>query len=380
MFLGFCNLAFGQNTQSLDSTLQALMDRNIKNKGRKAVHNIQLSLNYQDQYIFHGSAGLDKKNGQPMTDLHQFKIASVTKTFTAVIILQMVEEGQLKLDDLVSEYLDKELIETIHIYKGKSYGNQITIEQLLGHTSGLADYFFDDWRFLLGLKINPRRSWTPDKILGKFYKHRMNKKAKFAPGTSFHYSDTNYLLLGLIIEKLNNASLASQYRSRIIEPLNMDYTYFDIVETGTDKLMHQYMNGRNVTKNMNTSMDWAGGGLVSTTRDLTTFIKALFNCDLFENKSTLDLMLPKEGSGYGLGLSRSRYHIRFGEDAEPTLFLGFGHTGFWGVYMRYIPSEDISLVYSIGQVNAKGNYGVDLGGKPISVTLKEFGYDPSKKH
>jgi D-alanyl-D-alanine carboxypeptidase len=360
----------------LDSLAHEYMNGIIKHKGRKAIHNVQMSLIFKDKYVFHGAAGLVKKNGSNLTADHKFKIASVTKTFTSTIILQLMEEGKLKLTDSLPQYFDKELVDKLLIIDGESFGNRITIKQLLSHKSGLKDYIFEDWKFLLAQLIKPGRAWTPETLLENYFKHNLNKKSKLKPGEAFHYSDTNYLLLGLIIEQLCNTSLAEQYQVRIAVPLGLKDTYLDPYDLDTTGMMHQYRKRRNVTEKLNASMDWAGGGLISTTKDLANFIQSLLENKLFQHTSTLDLMvtcdsLDETAYGYNFGIERQDFPISdYLEGATDTMTI-FGHSGYWSVNMYAFPEEDITLVMSIGQVyDDKKDY--NPLGKLISACFAAF--------
>jgi len=353
--------AFAQihsNKQKLDSLANHYMKNLLHYKGRKPIYNVQMSVQFKDKYKFHGAVGIIQKKGTILPDNYKFKIASVTKTFTSTIILQLLEEDKLNLSDHISKYLDKDIIDNLLFINGESYGNEITIQQLLNHTSGLADYIFDDWRFLASLQIKPSKKWTTESLLSSYFKHNLNKKGKNKPGKGYHYSDTNYLLLGLIIKKICKTSLSEQYQTRIIKPLNLKHTYFDLNNFDTDSIMHQYRNKRNITKKLNTSFDWAGGGLISTTKDLSIFINALFSDKLFKNPTTLDLMInckSKEQNGwcYGLGLERVNVaKSKFTEENKNNIVM-IGHSGYWGIYMYHFPEENITIVLSIGQVNHK---------------------------
>jgi D-alanyl-D-alanine carboxypeptidase len=183
-----------------------------------------------------------------------------------------------------------------------------------------------------------------------YFKYGLNKKAHSVPDSGYYYSDVNYFLLGLIIEKISGQNLANQFRSRIFEPLKMNNTYFEYYEPamGNGKMAHSFLGKRDITKTLNTSYDWAGGGVISNTTDLATFLKGLFECKLFKNSSTLKEMttfLPhtlQSGkiSYYGLGL----YRYDFDNDY-------YGHGGFWGCLIAYCPANKTTFCGSINQVN-----------------------------
>ena len=173
----------------------------------------------------------------------------------------------------------------------------------------------------------------------------------FKPGEGFHYSDMNYMLLGFVIEKVTGKSLADNIRSRILDPLKMENTYFEYYEPARGKLQQvdTYLNRLNVTKKINTSYEWAGGGLVSNTKELSRFIESVFKYKFF-SREMLDRMID---------LSPAQ---EFHKDAGMGIFLYsingrsfYGHGGFYGSIMLYSPEQRISLTVNIGQAEADLN-------------------------
>jgi len=308
---------------------------------------------------------------QPAEKDFQFKIASVTKTFTSTVILQMAGEGLLDLDVPMYEYLsgcDFIRIDDIHIIDGKSYGKEITIRQLLQHRSGIADMFFDKFDvFMEHWNNNRTKQWSPEKLFAYFYEQEINTLTHFPPGEGFHYSDVNYFLLGLIIEKVSGETLPEQIRKRILEPLEMDNTWFEYYEepAGHQKTAHAFQGPEDVTIGGNTSFDWSGGGLVSTTKDLAIFIQAVMNGKLFKDPGTLkqmmDLCQTAWGFEYGLGL--------IGFTINGTKY--YGHSGFWGVVMIYQPEMKQTLCLCFNQASAPFNY-IKLSADIIGIATKEL--------
>ena len=154
----------------------------------------------------------------------------------------------------------------------------------------------------------------------------------------------NYVLLGLIIESIEELELHETIRNRILIPLKMADTYFEFYEnpTNKDNLVNQYFGNINFSK-LNTSFDWAGGGLVSTNQDLSIFIKALFEYKLINTKSLkkmIDVKFTKESEyRYGLGVYESIYNGK----------TYIGHYGFYGTYVGYCPESKTVISYSINQ-------------------------------
>jgi D-alanyl-D-alanine carboxypeptidase len=325
--------------------------KNLKINGDKPVVNILAFLKNEEQdYTFHHGFGwIDLTEKMEVSKDQTFKIASITKMFTSVVILQLMEENKIDLDEPAYTYLkDLEYIrfDSLLVFDNKTYGKQLTIRQLLSHRSGLADLFVDaEDQFNAYVIENKQEKWEPEKLFSKYYEFGVNKMAKFEPGESYAYTDVGYFLLGLCIEQITGTSLADQYRIRIIEPLKMDYTFYEYHDEPIKKIeqAHAYIEEMDATAELNTSYDWAGGGLVSNTYDLSVFIDNLFKNKLFRESNTLNLMIDNNMYGYGISI--------FTFDNKKY----FGHLGFWGSGVFYNPKNGITIVLSINQVNPPFN-------------------------
>ncbi len=343
-------IGFAQNIEGI----RALMQSKINPEGKNPVHSIQVYI-YKGDTVFNEAVGYSDGNTLVANKHNQYKIASITKTMTSVVILQLQEEGKLNITDTLSKFLaDSKVarLNDLHIHKGVSYGNTITIQQLLQHRTGLADIFTDAaFRFYLNEYLNKKQEWNSEKLMNRYYKYGLNKKTHFPPDSGYYYSDVNYFLLGLIIEKITGETLAQQFRKRIFEPLHMSQTFFEYYEPsmGSGKMAHSFLGKRDITKILNTSYDWAGGGVVSTNADLATFLRGIFEGKLYKKDSTLSLMttmLPhtlKSGrvSYYGLGL----YQYIFNGEKY------YGHGGFWGSIIAYNPAKKLIFCGTVNQVN-----------------------------
>ena len=349
--LSYAQVSSDIRTDSITSFLMFYLNP----EGERPVNNILVY--YDDpEYSYYNAVGMADGKSEPVGRDFQFKIASVTKTFTAVVILQMAEEGLLDLDDPMYRYLsgyDFVKIDEIHLIDGKSYGKEVTIRQLLQHRSGIADMFFDKFEaFLDHWNDNRMEQWNPEKLFEYFYDQEINKLTHFLPGEGFHYSDVNYFLLGLIIEKVSGETLPQQIRTRILEPLQMNNTWFEYYEdqAGNQKIAHAFQETEDITSGRNTSFDWSGGGLVSTTADLAIFIQALMNGKLYREPETLTGMMnvcpTAWGFEYGLGLIAFTFNGR----------KYYGHSGFWGVVMVYQPELRQTLCLCFNQAAAPFNY------------------------
>src|SRR5256714_12967268 len=222
----------------------------------------------------------------PSGDTH-FRIASNTKTMTAAVIMLLAQEDKLRLDDPVSNYVPD-----------VPNGDKITVSELLNMRSGLYTYD-DDPAFWAVLERDPTKVWTPAEVLAIAFKH----PPYFPPGTDFHYSNTNYALLGLIAEKIDGKPLAQIMHDRLFGPLGLKDTMLPAITSNTlpEPYSHGYLYGgcsfRNLTDkpyppdiqaavkagtlkpddctDQNSSYASAAGGVISTANDCATWIKAL---------------------------------------------------------------------------------------------------------
>lgn len=257
----------------------------------------------------------------PRADTH-FRAASNTKTMTAAVIVLLVQERKLRFDDPVSEYI-----------QGVPNGDNITISELLRMRSGLHNYTSAP-ELATSLDHDPTRVWTPEELLAMAFK----RPPLFAPGKQYEYCNTNYVLLGLIVEKLESAPLAKVFQDRLFGPLGMKHTLLpaNMSNTIPEPYSHGYLYGSssyalvdapypadlqaaakagtlkpNDDTGQNPSYAWAAGGIISTADDLATWMRALvwgkvFDADYqrqwIESPEPMDPNNPK-GQRYGYGIS-----------------------------------------------------------------------------
>ncbi len=346
--------------------LQALLNGCIDHEDENPVHNALLLVEGPG-FKFKGAAGLADGAAEAMTPGHAYMIASISKTFTATVALQLVEEGRLSLDDTLGEFFAASpfvRLDTLQVYDGVSVGRRVTVRDLLGHTSGLGCYMGGDPRFIEYIIANPETRWTPAMMMDKYFEYHLNRKPAFAPGQGWEYTDTNYMLLALIIEQVTGNPLHMEYRKRILEPLGLADTYLEFYEEprGTAPLSHAYYGGLDINDNVNTSFDWGGGGIVSTLGDLSTFYRALLKGRLFEKPATLDAMLAgtkdEERWNYGFGIKRMMIDGR----------AFYGHPGAYSCDAYYCPDEDVSVILTINQMNSKDRK-ENLRGAAVGLVL-----------
>ena len=244
------------------------------------------------------------EDGTPMLTDDRLEIGSNTKSFTIVLLMQLVEEGVLSLDDPLSKWLPDQAAALPN-------GDQITLHELAQHTSGIWDYADE----VIGDgTTDPEKliqGYTPDELIQYAID---NGTPDFAPGEEgqWKYSNTGYILLGMVIEAASGETMGDLYQSRIFDPLGMETAVFlnGVPEDGsiTDGYWWTEDGDMVNTTNWNTTQGWVAGSHAMTAEDLLKYAKALSAGDLFQNPDTLDQMLTFDPNGmggmlpYGLGL------------------------------------------------------------------------------
>lgn len=318
------------------------------------VHNAFLHVFSPSQKINWSFVGGQFQNGDAVTAANPFYTASIGKTFTATAIAVLAENGMLKFDDKITRFLPDSIVKNLHMLNQTEYTNEISIAQLLQHTSGLPDYFEGETtdgsaNILELLFANPDRLWSPYETI-RFAKEKM--QPLFAPGTAYHYTDTEYVLLGLIVENVSGMSLHDFFRTSFFEPFDMKNTYMFLrsqpIEE-TPKTAETYADKTEITTMQSLSADWAGGGLVSTTADLNTFMHALFSGKIIseETLKKMQTWIPEtHGMEYGFGLRKISFKQLF--PTLPDLHV-LGHSGSTGSFLYYCPELDVYLAGTLNQ-------------------------------
>jgi len=267
-------------------------------------------------------------------DLH-FRIGSITKTFTATVILQLVDEGKLSLGDKLEEYVG-----------GFKYGDQITILQLCNNTSGIFNY--GDAPGLVEENVShPQRHWSPEELIDL----ASSGEPSFPPGTGWKYSNSNFLLLGVIIEQVTGNDLGSEIEARITQPLGLDSTFLPADCEFGGPHSHGYVQwdgrwgktepaGLDDVTYWDPSHAWAAGGMISTLEDLRVWAKALATGELLSEEMQRERLAWVQMPGgesldmkYGMGIFSMGGLI--------------GHDGMlWGYNtgMYYYPEHDATIV------------------------------------
>jgi D-alanyl-D-alanine carboxypeptidase len=269
-----------------------------------------------------------------------YKIASLTKTYTAAVVLQLVAEGKLRLSDSIERWVPG-LVPN---------GRAITIRQLLNHTSGLAEFDTDPRYLKPYLSGNFGFYWAPRKLV----KLGVSHKSLFPPGATKHtsYSNTNYVLLGLAIEAATGNSIGAELRNRIFRPLHLDKTSYQTKPGLPSPYAHGYLvlgkpPATDVT-GLSPSLSPASGAIVSTAEDVADFYRALLSGhvvrpDLLRAMKTTILEARPDipGQRYGLGLEQ------FPTSCGPAL----GHNGVVPGYITYAFSSGDGSRQAVLMVN-----------------------------
>ena len=318
-----------------------------KEVGDESIHNAFLS-------VRSGSKNIDVNEFYGVDNFQTpFYTASLAKTFTATLVGMLVDSRKIGFQDKISKYLPGDLIEGLHILDGVDHTSKLTVAHLLNHTSGLPDYFGDEptqgVNMMTMLLTEPDRVWTPEELI-RFTKE--NFESKFAPGTSFHYTDTEYVLLALIIEKLTGLSYAEALSEYIFQPLGMTASYINLHSKPTNGIAVMaplYAEEAEISGLTSLSADWGGGGLVSTSEDLYRFMHALVEGEMVTEDTWKEMnqYIPEsKGTYYGFGLRKWNLKELFPILPDVTLI---GHSGSTGSFMYYSPELDTYFTGTFNQ-------------------------------
>ena len=306
----------------------------------------------------------DRGKKTPMRFYDRMLAGSTGKTFAAATAFQLVSEGKLSLDDKVEKYLGSE-----PWFDRLPNSHQITIRQLMNHTSGLVRYEFKK-EFTDLLTADPMKVWTPEERLAYLF----DEKPPFEAGKGWDYSDTNYIVLGMIIERVTRKPFYDEARRRLIRPLKLSNTIAQegpvmkgVIQGyagegnpfgGKDAMIE---NGRFV---VNPQLEWTGGGWASTSLDLARWAKMYF-----EGKAFSSTLLPQVLDGVPAPM--------LGKDAKYGLCviirntaagISYGHSGFFPGYltdMMYFPDGKFAV-----SVQVNTSVGRDLGKPPGRVLVE----------
>ena len=308
-----------------------------------------LSVTIPSYQVWSSASGLaDPQQQVPMQVDTPVRIGSLTKMFTAVVVLQLVEEGTIDLDTPISTWLPGVLTPS----------DTITVRQLLSHTTGLYDYL-EDRSFVEQAYQESERVRTPDELVA----YAQQFPSLFAPGTAgaWDYSSTNYVVLGMLVEQVTGQSLGAVMQQRIFAPLELTDTSFAM-----DEMVPGQAQGFSGTTNRTAvAMSFAFGtaNIVSTVADLQRFANALFGGELLQPATMTAMQTFVDGNGqynmpaleYGLGLMRNQLPVgasATGGMRDPQLSTVLGHIGGFGGFraaLWHVPTSRITIALNVNQ-------------------------------
>jgi D-alanyl-D-alanine carboxypeptidase len=309
--------------QELQAVLEAFLAENPAAPGVSAFATCPpLGLNWE------GAAGT-------LTARHTFRIASNTKTYVAAAVLRLVEQGRLGLDDSLDRLLTPE---QVALLEGDGYDTRaITLAHVLSHTAGLADHTSDP-RFEERILTRPQYQWTSAEQIRSLVQWC---DPLGPPGRQFVYSDSGYVILGTIVERVTGLDLGPAVRELAgFAGLGLRATYWEYMEeipAGAGPRAHQYFGEQDVT-GWNASFDlYGGGGIITDAPELGLFMRRLLEGKVLERQETLAAMTGRGTTDYRLGLMVMELDDR----------VAFGHQGFWNTFAFHVPALDLTVSGSI---------------------------------
>ncbi|MBB4979453.1 MULTISPECIES: serine hydrolase domain-containing protein [Streptomyces] len=310
----------------------------------------------RDQWT--GTAGDRKGNDR-------YRVGSITKSFTATVLLQLQAEGRIDLDDPVEKWLPG-------VVRGNGHdGREITVRQLLNHTSGIYSYTsdpgFQEKVFGPGFLEHRYDTWTPQQLVSVAMAH----KPDFAPGAAWNYSNTNFVLAGMVIEKVTGRPYGQAVENRIIKPLKLRATSVPGTRSAMpqpsspaySKLSRDANAPVHDVSALNPSIAGSAGEMISDSRDLQTFYRALLGGRLLtkdglkEMTTTVRMSADDPNAGYGLGLMEQK--LSCGKEV-------WGHGG--GIH----GSSSLAMTTRDGRHSLAGNFNADWTGDTQKVIEAEF--------
>lgn len=314
---------------------------------------VAMAVSRQGAILYSGAKGVSNLHTQSAVEPDdRFRIYSITKAYTAIVVLQLVDEGLLSLEDNVSRWVDSDAALAIPNV------DHITIRQLLTHTGGVYDFADDSdspfWEdAFLGPDADWTRVWSIDELLA--YAAANRHDPYFAPGDGHHYSNTDYLLLGLIVEQATGNQFGDELQRRVLDPLGADNTFLAEGGSMPDGTIPGYQfleEGPVDVGSTNLSWIWTAGGMTSNTQDLQIFAEALFSGAFLSQASFREMFEFVATAGpksWGMGV------YRVTTDAGTLTGMDGEGPGFNSSMMRH---DDSGITVAI-LANAAPDRGVD---------------------
>ena len=341
---------------SFEEQLQKVLDDGIQKYDARGV---SAAIVFSDKKIWKGTSGISHDTVSIKSKM-LFAIGSITKNFVATLTLKLVEEGKLTLEDPLSKWLPK------YPY----VNSEITIRQLLNHTSGIY-MFWSNQKIWDDLKKDRTKKWTPEEVLTYI------KEPYFEPGEGHRYSNTNYLLMAMIIEKAIGSNLSTEFRERFWQPLGIENAFLSIEKEIPEYQAHVFGDNFNkdgscidltfLPRASHESITYGSAGLFMTAEDLAHWCHALFEGNILSQQSMNEMLDFELGKGsYGLGVGLFEKRTASGERV-------IGHSGAnigTSVYMLHLPEHHFSVVVMVNEFNHKGPHAIVKN--LITTVLKEL--------
>jgi len=346
--------------EPIEKQIQHALDKTIEKNNERGV---SAAIIIQDRKKMSFTSGISHDSITMNPDM-LFAIGSVTKNVVAALTLKLAEENILSLDDSLSKWLPNY----------PNVDNTITIRQLLNHTSGLY-MFWDNQQIWDDLKKDREKVWTPEEVLGYI------KEPYFAPGNGWRYSNTNYLLLAMIITKSTGSNLSAEFRKRFWEPLGINNAYLSMEDTLPANQAHIFGDNFNfgdatidltfLPRASHESIAYGSSGIFTTAMDLADWCHALFEGKVLQEKSMTEMMQfvkfkpVSDMNAYGLGVQVYKPSFSAGK-------LAIGHGGGnigTTTYMAYLPDYHASIVVMVNAFPSKS--ATPITKELIRIVLKD---------
>jgi len=343
-----CNFNFSDSssTNPKNNKYQSLLD-GITSSG---VVGITMSVYHPQDGMWVGASGkADLYNNVDMKPCNISRVGSTVKMFTSVTVLKLKEEGKLNLDDKISSYLQGDVIDKIE------NADKATIRQLLQHSSGIYNYI-QNLQFQTASTNDLIREWKAEDLL----KYAYNQKAYFQPDEDVRYSNTNYILLGLLIEKIEGKPFYKVFEEKLFVPLDLTLTKFAAGDPVPDGIVRGYIdlysNLQVIESTYYSGWDYytADGGLISNPYDMNVFFRALMNGQIINSSSLNEMLIWKTPNeidqsffpiSYGLGIFKI-------ETPQGIAYMHSGDAIGYYANMIYFPADSTTIVYAVNS-----NYG-----------------------
>jgi len=322
LFLLISSLSYSQedcwDQRELRLKLQQVLDSSANSLSIKGV---SAAINLPDNKILTLVSGFSYAN-IGISPKMLFGAGSITKNFMAALILQLSEERRLSINDPISRYFPDH----------RNIDKNITIKELLNHTSGIFNYT-DSTTFFPTVLSNPAKIWTSEEIFTYV------SKPNFVHGTNYYYSNTDYVILGCILQKVTGNSVSDELNKRLFRPLQLKSTFLYPDEEYKGELSHVFAGDMDYFPMVGPSLfscAWSSGGIITTPSDLTKWSKALYGGKVIKRLSMQKMLeSSKVNPSYGLGT------MLLNVDGKIT----YGHYGniLYNSYMNYFPDDKISI-------------------------------------